>query len=186
MYKEYVNQLQNVFNKIDPKSLDICFELIKKVIANKKKIFTCGNGGSGYNASHIITDWNKMTYLKQNFKIPCFSLNDNIGLITAWSNDADFKDIFVGQLKSVANSGDLLISLSGSGNSRNTLNAVEYMQKIKCETLSIVGFDGGALKDLSKYVIHIPSFDMQICEDIQMMICHIFMKKLCKEKVNFN
>lgn len=176
-YLKYNHELNNVFNNLDFKNIDKIFRVLNKKIKSGNQIFTCGNGGSGYNASHIVTDWNKMSFLNSNTKVRTTSLFDNIGLITAWANDVSFEDIFVGQLKSLFCKGDLLICLSGSGNSKNVINASNYANEIG-ETICITGFDGGMLKKICKHSIHIPSFDMQICEDIQMMICHIFMKKL--------
>ena len=177
--KNYIDEHNKVLKEIDHTKLNFIVDLIFETFVKGKKIFTCGNGGSASTASHMITDWNKMTTAATGKKLYGFSLTDNIGLITAYANDTNYENVFKGQLESIMDDGDVLVSISGSGNSKNVINAVNYANEINGETISILGFDGGKIANISKHSIIVPSFDMQICEDIHLMICHMVMKKLC-------
>lgn len=158
-------------------------DLIKAKFEAGKKIITCGNGGSAYTASHYITDWNKMINLATGRKFRGISLCDNIGLVTAFGNDISYDEVFAGQLKAILDEGDLLVAISGSGNSPNVLRAVEYANSAGADTLAVVGYDGGKLKPLAKQSVWVPSFDMQLCEDVHLMFGHMVMKTLCGTKI---
>lgn len=153
-------------------------DLIMKKFKDGKKIITCGNGGSASTASHYITDWNKMINLATGIKFRGISLCDNVGLITAYANDISYDEVFAGQLKTIMDEGDLLVAISGSGNSPNVIKAVEYANSIGGDTLAIVGYDGGKVKELSKAAVWVESFDMQLCEDVHLMFGHLVMKTL--------
>ena len=144
-----------------------------------RQIITCGNGGSAYAASHYITDWNKLVNLATGKKFRGISLCDNIGLLTAFANDVAFDDVFAGQLKAILEPGDLVIAISGSGNSRNVVKAVEYANEAGADTLAVVGYDGGRLKQIAKRAVWVPSFDMQLAEDVHLMFGHMVVKTLC-------
>ena len=148
-----------------------------------KQIFTCGNGGSAYAASHYITDWNKMVALATGRKFHGISLCDNIGIVTAFGNDVAFDEIFSGQLRALLDEGDLVIAVSGSGNSPNVVKAVEYANLAGADTLAVVGYDGGALKRIAKHSVWVPSFDMQLCEEMHLMFGHMVMKTLCGSQI---
>lgn len=158
-------------------------DLIEKKFKESKKIITCGNGGSASTASHYITDWNKMINLSTGEKFRGISLCDNIGLITAYANDISYDEVFVGQLKSIMDKGDLLVAISGSGNSPNVIKAIEYANSIGGDTLAIVGYDGGKVMKLSKTAVWVKSFDMQLCEDVHLMFGHLVMKALCGSSI---
>ena len=181
---DYFHSHCELFKKIDQESISKSIELIKTKFLGRNKIFTCGNGGSAYTASHYITDWNKMVNIATGSPFFGYSLCDNIGIITAFGNDISYDDIFSGQLKSIMSQEDLLIVVSGSGNSPNIINALQYANSIGAETLAIVGYDGGLAKKIAKNVCWIPSFDMQLCEDIHLMIGHMIMKELTKAPIN--
>jgi D-sedoheptulose 7-phosphate isomerase len=148
-----------------------------------KKIITCGNGGSASTASHYITDWVKMVSLATGERFRGISLCDNIGIITAYGNDLSYADIFVGQLKALMDEGDLVIAISGSGNSPNVLAAVDYANTLG-ETMAVVGYDGGKLMPRCTHSVWVPSYDMQICEDVHLMFGHMVMKALCSTAID--
>jgi D-sedoheptulose 7-phosphate isomerase len=175
----YLDAHQRLGELLDIQAIERAINLIKTTSESGKKVITCGNGGSAATASHYITDWNKMVNMSTGNKFRGFSLCDNIGIISAFGNDCSYDDIFSGQLKSIMDEGDLLIAISGSGNSPNVLKAVEYANLTGAQTLAIIGYDGGKLKPLAKHYIHVPSFDMQLCEDIHLMFGHMVMKALC-------
>jgi len=176
---EYFTKLKNVLDQLDLDQIDNAVDLITTTAKQGDLIFTCGNGGSAYAASHYITDWNKMYTLETSLPFRGISLCDNIGSITAYGNDISYNQVFSGQLRSLGHPNDLLIVVSGSGNSENILEALRSAHSMSINTLAFVGYDGGKCLDLAQNVVHIPSFDMQFCEDIHLMLGHIIMKKLC-------
>lgn len=165
--------------KLDVGAFEAGIDVVKAAFDAGKQIITCGNGGSAYAASHYITDWNKMVNLATGRKFRGISLCDNIGIVTAFANDLSYEDVFAGQLKAILDAGDLVIAVSGSGNSRNVVKAVEYANQAGAETLAVVGYDGGTLKKIAKHSVWVPSFDMQLCEDVHLMFGHMVMKSLC-------
>lgn len=172
-----------LFGLLDHFSISKAVEMVEDCCNKEQTIFTCGNGGSAYAASHYITDWNKMINLSTGKKFRGVSLCDNFGLVTAFANDVAYDEIFSGQLSSFSSPGDLLICISGSGNSQNVINAATYARDNKMRTLGFVGFDGGKLMDICDHSVHIPSFDMQLCEDVHLMLGHIIMKQICGYEV---
>ncbi len=180
----YLEAHKNVFNKLDFSAIEAGIMLIKEKFQAGKKIITCGNGGSAFTASHYITDWNKMVHLSTGRKFRGISLCDNIGLITAFANDMSYTEIFSGQLAAILDEGDLVIAVSGSGNSPNVISAVEFANSNGADTLGILGYDGGKIMKLAKATVLVPSFDMQICEDIHLMFGHMVMKSLCKAGIS--
>src|SRR5437667_5344830 len=165
----YLSAHARLAQEVDAASLQHGIDLIRSTFEAGKKIITCGNGGSAYTASHYITDWNKMVNLATGRKFRGISLCDNIGLLTAFGNDVHYDEVFAGQLKAILDEGDLLVAISGSGNSPNVLKAVEYANGAGGQTLAVVGYDGGKLKNLARHAVWIPSFDMQLCEDMHLM-----------------
>ncbi len=160
-------------------------KLVQSKIDSGNKIITCGNGGSASTASHYVTDWQKIYNLSTGNKIHAYSLTDNIGLITAFANDLSYDEIFTGQLKSILSEGDLVIGISGSGNSMNVVNALEYANLTKADTLGILGYDGGKAIKIAKKNVLIKSFDMQLVEDLHLQIGHMIMKSICNTKIIF-
>ena len=179
----YFKAHADLASKLNTDMFQAGVDLIKKKIEDGKKIITCGNGGSASTASHYITDWNKMVNLATGKKFRGISLCDNIGLITAYGNDISYDEVFAGQLKAIMDEGDLLVAISGSGNSPNVIKAVEYANSIGGDTLAVVGYDGGKVKELSKASVWVESFDMQLCEDVHLMFGHMVMKTLCRSSI---
>jgi D-sedoheptulose 7-phosphate isomerase len=175
----YFDAHQQLAKKIDPESFLKGIEMIKGAFENGKKIITCGNGGSASTASHYITDWNKMVNLATGKKFRGVCLSDNVGLITAYGNDLTYADVFAGQVDALMDEGDLLVAVSGSGNSPNILKAIEATRCAGGKVLGVVGYDGGKMKPLCDHSVWVPSFDMQLCEDVHLMFGHMVMKTLC-------
>jgi len=135
-------------------------------------ILICGNGGSAANASHFACDLAKSTIIENTRRTRALALTDNGSLITAWSNDQSYADVFVEQLRSLYRPGDLLFAISGSGNSPNVLRAVEWANDCGAPTVGLTGFDGGKLARLSRYSLHIDNHVMPQVEDVHMAVCH--------------
>jgi D-sedoheptulose 7-phosphate isomerase len=125
----YLSAHSRLAQKIDINEFQRGIEIIKNAYENGKKIITCGNGGSASTASHYITDWNKMVNLATGKKFRGVSLCDNVGLITAYGNDLSYADVFAGQVDALMDEGDLLVAISGSGNSPNVLKAIEAARR---------------------------------------------------------
>jgi len=177
---DYFAKLNRTIAALDLRTVDEAVALVAKAHKKGRQIITLGNGGSSLTALHFITDWNKMVYLATGKPFRGRSLVDNIGLTFAYSNDIAFEDVFVEQLKNILEKDDLVIALSGSGNSPNVIKAVEYANSHDAITLGLCGYDGGKLAQVSQYTVWVDIKDMQISEDIHSMFGHIVVQKLCK------
>jgi D-sedoheptulose 7-phosphate isomerase len=175
----YIRQHNRVMESLSISELECVIKIIKNKAIEGKRIAVCGNGGSALAASHYITDWNKMINLELNQRFNGICLSDNIGLVTAYANDLSYDDIFSEQVKNLLLPGDLLITISGSGNSENVIRATRAANKLGVTTITISGYDGGELLKLSDHTVWIHSFDMQICEDAHVLFGHLVMKSIC-------
>jgi D-sedoheptulose 7-phosphate isomerase len=176
--RQYLAKLQDVLAKTNVDEIAAVAKVLRDAYERGKMIFTMGNGGSGATASHLVCDLNKGACHKVEKKFRFLSLSDCLPMILALGNDVGFDSIFVEQLKSYAQPGDVVMGISGSGNSPNVLRAVEYAKTIGCTTIGVCGFDGGKLKPLVDCCFHVPVPDMQIVEDVHMIMSHILMRIL--------
>jgi D-sedoheptulose 7-phosphate isomerase len=137
-------------------------------------VFIIGNGGSGANASHFCEDLGKSTVkdFETQKRLKVLSLTDNTPYILAWANDTSYDRVFVEQLKNFGEKGDLLIAISGSGNSPNVLKAVEWAKEHGIETIGVTGFGGGKLRQLADKQLHAPTDDMGVVESIHQIAFH--------------
>jgi len=164
--------------RIDPDEVRALADAIYSCYERGRLVFLCGNGGSGSNASHFCEDVGKGTLRRQDFdddrkkRIRILSLTDNTPYILAWGNDEGFERVFVEQLKNLAGPGDLLIAISGSGNSPNVLKAVEWANAHGVDTFGCTGFEGGKLRRLARQGLHVPLDDMGIVESIHLVAFH--------------
>lgn len=174
----YISNLTTVLNKLNQNEIVEIAELLLKARDNKKQIFIFGNGGSASTASHFACDINKGVSRVgiPRFKIIC--LNDNVPTMLAYSNDINYDCIFAEQLQNFINEGDLVIAISGSGNSKNVVKAIETAKEHKAITVGITGYSGGKLKNLADYSLNANIDDMQISEDVHMIWVHLMMKCL--------
>jgi D-sedoheptulose 7-phosphate isomerase len=144
-------------------------------------IYICGNGGSAGNAIHLANDLIYGVGLKDGLGMRVEALSANSAVITCLANDIGYDEIYSQQLKVKAQNGDVLIVLSGSGNSQNVIRAIEEGNDIGMKTFAIVGYSGGHCKKIAKFPIHFAIDDMQIAEDLQLIVGHICMQWLCQE-----
>ena len=179
----YLSAHQQLAQKLNVEDFQRGIEMIKATFESGKKIITCGNGGSASTASHYITDWNKMVNLATGKKFRGVSLCDNVGLITAYGNDLTYSDVFAGQIDALMDEGDLLVAISGSGNSPNVLKAIEAARRSGGNVLGVVGYDGGKMMPMCDHSVWVDSFDMQLCEDVHLMFGHMVMKTLCSNPI---
>ena len=178
--ENYINSLSSQIDNLNLLEVNTAIDLIENKFTSGRKIAVCG---SALAAAHYITDWNKMINLKTGKQFRGVSLVDNIGLVTAYANDISYADIFSEQVKNLLSEGDLLIALSGSGNSENIVKAVSLANDLGVSTLAVCGFDGGRIKQIADDCIWIKSCDMQLYEDIQVAIGHMVMKAICGYKI---
>ncbi|TIT01733.1 MAG: SIS domain-containing protein [Mesorhizobium sp.] len=175
----YFGKLETVLASLDHQSFDNAVALVAQAQEDGKQIITLGNGGSSLTALHFITDWNKSIYLSTKRPFRGRTLVDNVGLTFAYANDVSFEDVFIEQLKNILNDGDLVIAISGSGNSENVLRAVRYANDRGAITLGLCGYNGGTLKQIVQHVVWANVNDMQLAEDIHSMFGHVVMQRLC-------
>lgn len=176
--REYLNRCADEFEKLDVNQITGLADDIYKAYEDGKFVFICGNGGSGSNSSHFCEDLGKSTLRREDFtregikRLKVLSLTDNTPYILAWGNDEGFDRVFVEQLKNFASPGDVLIAISGSGNSPNILNAVEWGNTHGLTTWGITGYGGGKLKSLGQKNLHVPLDDMGMVESIHLVAFH--------------
>ncbi|QVL32974.1 SIS domain-containing protein [Telmatocola sphagniphila] len=176
--RAFMERVAHELGRVNPAEIHRLSELCYECYENGKFVFVIGNGGSGSNASHFCEDMGKGTLKRSDFdndskkRLKVLSLTDNTPYILAWGNDEGFDRVFVEQLKNLASPGDLLIAISGSGNSPNILRAVEWANKHDLTTYGCTGFTGGKLQSLAKYNFHVPLDDMGIVESIHLTAFH--------------
>ena len=176
--KNYLTDLNNLFSDINAKDFEIFIDELTGAFERGSHIFICGNGGSASTASHFACDINKGVSYKQDKRYKMICLNDNVPTMLAYANDVSYDEVFVEQLKNFMTRDDLIIGISGSGNSKNILRAVEYANDNAARTFGICGFGGGKLKNAAQKALIINSTDMQKVEDLHMIIFHCAMQWL--------
>lgn len=178
----YISSLQNCLDRLDRKEIDTFIKILLQARDEDRTIFIMGNGGSASTASHFCCDFNKGMSYQQDKKFKLICLNDNVATMLAYANDVDYGNVFIEQLKNFFKPGDVVIGISGSGNSKNVLQAIEYANKNNGITIGLTGYNGGTLKQISKYSVNANIDDMQISEDIHMMLCHMTYSILMNSK----
>ena len=179
----YFNKLENQMRHISLEDVELFAKALLNAWKNKKQVFIFGNGGSAGNAIHLANDF---LYGVGKGVLPglkIHALPSNSAVLTCLANDEGYESIFTEQLKALSNPGDLAISFSGSGNSENIIQALQWSNDNNIETYAILGFDGGKAKKIAKHVIHTEINDMQISEDFQMIVGHLLMQWLCKTRL---
>ena len=183
MIDEYLDQQIKTISKLkeSTETIQKILEIILEARNNEKRIYVMGNGGSASTATHFVSDLLKTSITKDEKRFKAISLSDNIPVILAWSNDKSFDTIFVEQLKNLLQEGDVAIAISGSGNSQNVINAINYSNEINAKTISLTGMDGGKLSEISKINLTIPNNNMLTIETMYLCVCHL-LTTLIREK----
>lgn len=173
---EYRQLLTDTLDKLDMTAVDAMVGCFADAHARGANIFTMGNGGSGASASHAAGDFLKgASYgLDQRFKMIC--LNDNLPSMMAIANDIGWEDIFVEPLKNFLQPGDVVIGISGSGNSKNVLKAADYAKAKGATVIGMTGFKGGKLREVADISIHSDAMDMEVAEDVHMAVFNMVKK----------
>ncbi|MFN5299196.1 MAG: SIS domain-containing protein [Planctomycetaceae bacterium] len=172
--KTYLQRVQQEIDNLDHSEIEALADAIYNRYLSGRFVYIIGNGGSAANASHLCEDLGKSTVLdfETQKRLKVLSLTDNTPYILAWGNDTSFDRIFVEQIKNFGEPGDLLIAISGSGNSPNVLRAVEWANAHGIETFGITGFSGGQLRGLAHKGVHCPLDDMGIVESLHLIAFH--------------
>jgi len=181
----YLDELDATLRALPHEQIAGIIDAIRDVRDRDAQLFVVGNGGSAATASHFAVDLGKGASLNAERRFRVLSLTDNVPWITALGNDLSYEDVFVEQLKNFARPGDLLLAISGSGNSENVLRAVRYANSIGCRTIGLAGFAGGKLREQAQECLVVSSDHMGRIEDghfvVQHLIVYYFMSLLHAE-----
>ncbi len=189
--KNYFKEVRKAVDKLDLEKIQKITEVIYDAYKNDKQIFIMGNGGSASTASHFACDLSKGTlqrvYDEKEKRFRVISLTDNVATIMALGNDLSFEDVFVQQLKNLVNKDDVVIGISGSGNSANVIKAIEYAKECGAKTIGFLGFKtGGKLHDLVDYEITVQDNHYGRIEDIHLILEHLITNNLAEIKKEEN
>jgi D-sedoheptulose 7-phosphate isomerase len=178
--KQYLDRFCQAAAGVDPAQVEDLIRLLENAYRQQKTIYIFGNGGSGANASHFCEDLGKGTLKgpSQTGRFRVMSLTDNTPYILAWANDEGFETIFEQQLRNFAQPEEVAIGISGSGNSPNVLEAIAFANSIGMHTVGFTGYDGGRLKPMVEYPIHVPSHDMGMVESVHQLLLHYIVSVL--------
>lgn len=186
--KEYYRVLSETMNKLDYKEISEAMNALVECYENGGTVYVFGNGGSSATASHMVCDFNKGVSLKKSKKFNFICLSDNTPILTALANDLSYEDVFAYQIEKILNPNDLVLAISGSGNSKNIIKAIDVAKRQGVKIIGMTGYDGGKLYQMSDYHLHAPINDMMKAEDIHMsfdhMMCTILLNVLEDIKVN--
>jgi D-sedoheptulose 7-phosphate isomerase len=170
---QYFKELQRVIINLPMDGIDQIADTLVGVYDAGRTVFLCGNGGSAALASHFACDLGKGTaYCNGGKRFRVLALTDNLPTLTAWANDSSYEDVFSEQLRNFVQPHDVAFAISGSGNSKNVLKALQVAREAGAATVGISGFQGGAMKSLCDLCVIVPSNDMQIIEDLHLSIAH--------------
>jgi D-sedoheptulose 7-phosphate isomerase len=172
--KAYLERVCRVIERMDLGEVEVLCDLIERAYDTGRCVFIAGNGGSAATASHLCEDLAKCTLrdFEAQKRLKVLSLTDNTSWLMAIANDLDYTRVFVEQLKNLASPEDLLIAISGSGNSPNILKAVEWANTNGLATVGVTGFSGGRLRALAQHGLHVAIDDMGIVESIHLTLFH--------------
>src|SRR5262244_3534737 len=172
--REYVLEAKRLLDVVQPQ-IAAFIRALYEAFLRERTIFIIGNGGSASNASHLAQDLNKGTLASPHAarRFHAIALTDNLSWITAIANDHGYESVFEHQLRSLAREDDVLVAISGSGNSANVLRAVEYANDRRMNTIAVTGYDGGKLKPMAAINVQVPSYDMGMVEGVHSIVFHL-------------
>lgn len=171
--EQYKGQLFQSIETIDLSKVTRAIEILSRARDEDRHIFVCGNGGSASTASHFACDMVKGASYNRDRRFRIMALTDSLPTLTAYSNDVHYDCVFVEQLKNFAQPGDVVMAISGSGNSPNVLRALEYANSIGCRTIALTGRNGGQLAPLAELNIQVAHPHMGRIEDSHMIVAHM-------------
>ena len=180
---EYIEMEKKTIESLNREELLSVVNAFLDVYEKEGTIYVFGNGGSASTASHMANDYNKglNEFLDKKFRFVC--LNDNVATLMSIANDISYEEVFRMQLRGKLEEKDLVVGISGSGNSMNVINAISYAKEMGVKTVGLCGYEGGKLKALSDVVLHVKLNNMQIVEDIHLIFNHLLMY-VCQRHMN--
>lgn len=171
--ESYRSQTLAAISSVDLAKVDQAIAWFKEALESQRHIFVCGNGGSASTASHFTCDMVKGASFERERRFRILALTDSVPTLTAYSNDVCYDCVFEEQLRNFAQKDDLVMAISGSGNSSNVIRAVEYANQAGCKTIALTGRDGGKLARLAQLNIHVAAHHMGRIEDAHVVVCHM-------------
>jgi len=177
-FTNYAKNLISILNSQNWEQTKLLAESLRKAWQEGNRMYICGNGGSAANAIHLANDLHYGIAKDSGLGMRAIALPANVAVITCLANDISYEDIYSQQLQVQGEKGDILIVLSGSGNSPNIVKVVRVAKEIGMISFAIVGYSGGKCKAIADHTIHIPIDDMQISEDMQLIVGHMVMQYL--------
>ncbi len=172
--KEYFDGIRAAIEEIDPASLEAIGQEFRRAWQEDKRIYILGNGGSASTSSHMATDLGKGTAQPGLKRFKVIGVTDNMSMVTAYANDMSYDDVFVEQLKNHVEPGDLVVGITGSGNSPNVLKAIQWAREAGAVTIGFIGFGGGKLAAMVDHQITFTTTNYGVCEDLHLSLNHIF------------
>ncbi|HEX2907702.1 MAG TPA: SIS domain-containing protein [Phototrophicaceae bacterium] len=176
--RQYFTTVQDLLNHLPFDAVERVVEVLVEANRNGQTVFICGNGGSAATATHFGCDLAKRPIVSGQPRFRVMALTDNNAIMTAISNDIGYDVVFSEQLIPLVRPNDILIGISGSGNSRNVLNAVQVAREAGAITIGFCGYDGGKLKNMVDLPVHVPSNVMAMVEDVHLMLEHAICERL--------
>ncbi|MBI2841895.1 MAG: SIS domain-containing protein [Armatimonadetes bacterium] len=179
--QNYLGGVSDIVTNLPPDVISDIIQTIKDAHTEGRQVLICGNGGSAATASHFACDLQKGIGCLTARKFRAIAFTDSMPIVTAWANDTDYANIFAEQVATWANPGDVLIAISGSGNSPNVVEAVELANKLGVTTVGLSGMGGGKLGKIAQKSLVVPSDNMQQIEDVHVVLAHLMFSCLCQE-----
>jgi D-sedoheptulose 7-phosphate isomerase len=179
-FQDYAAKLTDALARQDWQSGTLLADELAAAWRDGRRVFICGNGGSAANAIHWANDFLYPVAKSGGKGMKMSALPANVSVLTCLANDIGYDNVFAAQLATEADPGDVLIVLSGSGNSPNVVKALEQAKVCKMKSFALLGYSGGACKDLADVVLHFPIDDMQVVEDMQLIVGHMLLQALCQ------
>lgn len=183
LIKSYLSDVQELLAEVSENEIRTIVDILKEAYESDRQVFLLGNGGSAATASHLACDLQKGIggFYAKRFRV--LAVTDSIPIITAWANDTDYSNVFARQVANFVNSKDVVIGISGSGNSPNVVEAMKLANKKDAMTVGLAGYAGGKLAQTAKCCITIRSENMQQIEDVHLVLAHLIFTCLMKELV---
>jgi D-sedoheptulose 7-phosphate isomerase len=175
---DYLSGVKALVDQVSEEKVHRLADLLETAWRDGKHVILMGNGGSASTASHIVNDLQKCVQLDTGKAIRAMCLCDNTALILAWGNDTEYANIFAPQVECWAEPGDLIIGISGSGNSPNVIRAIEAGNAKGATTFGLAGYEGGKLAEVAKESIVVLTRNMQQIEDVHMILLHLVFSEL--------
>jgi D-sedoheptulose 7-phosphate isomerase len=184
--QHYLDLVKDTITKLDPIQIEKAVDAFMRVYQEGKTIYVMGNGGSAATATHIAGDMVKGASfgLEKRFRVMSFA--DNMTAIMAVANDVSYDDIFVEQLKNFIQPGDLVLGISGSGNSKNVVKSLELAKSKGVQTMAFCGYKGGKISELADIIIHAKVMDMEVSEDLHLIAFHTIKKEVMRRLMDKN